>query len=211
MRRHGRPIVVGLAVIALAGAVGVLSARRADGLPDGMRVGVVDLASVFKDYEKSKELEKRINEERDQLRKGLDAQRDLITEIRKKMDLRDFDSPEYAELEEEKKIELARLELMKERLQRTIKERWEEYNLELLEDIENVVRAYGKQHGFTLILKVEDKPVDDMRFEKLIQAGLKSVLYFTAEIDITADIVLLLNRRFRVGDGAIGPKPPAGG
>jgi len=164
------------------------------------KIGVVDLAKVFKSYKKSSELEKRINGERDKLKETIDKQRKHIRDINREMDLLDIESEAYRTKEEEKRIELARFELMKERLQRTIKRRWEQYNLNLLEDIESVVKDYGKKHGFTLIFKVEGEPIDERKLDKLVQIGLKSVLYFSDRVDITEDVVTILNQRYKVGE-----------
>ena len=112
----------------------------------------------------------------------------------------DVESETYQLKEEEKRIELARFELMKERLQRTIKLRWEQYNLDLLEDIEKVVKEFGKQKGFTMIFKVEGEPIEEHKIEKLAQISLKSVLYFSSEVNITDEVVVLLNQRFAVGE-----------
>lgn len=164
------------------------------------KIGVVDLATVFKSYTRSAELERRINAERDRLKDELDGQRKKIQEINRELDQMDVESEAYQLKEEEKRIELARFELMKERLQRTIKLRWEQYNLDLLEDIEKVVKDFGKQKGFTMIFKVEGEPIEEHKIEKLAQISLKSVLYFSSEVNITDEVVVLLNQRFAVGE-----------
>lgn len=207
-RAFGRTAGAALVLTVVLGSLGVLSARPADGQVGGadLRVGVVDLATVFKEYKRSAELEKKINQERDDLKKGLDEVRDKIKEIQKQMDLLDYESEAYKLREEEKAIELARFELMKRRLERTIKTRWEEYNLQLLEDIEKVVQDYGKENHFTLILKVDgEAPAGD---QKLLQAGLKNVLYFAKHVDVTEDVVRILNGNYRRD---LVPGAPGGG
>lgn len=195
-----------LCVVAMLALLAPVAAAQTGGPQTGgvrgqdLKVGVVDLAAVFKNYKKSAELETRINAEKDRLRESLDAQRERIKEINKQMDLKDIESEAYAMLEEEKRIELARFELMKERLQRTIKQRWEQYNLDLLQDIQDVVRDYGHEHGFTLIFKVEGQPIEEHKLDMLVQIGLKNVLYFSPQVDITVDVVTILNARYQVGE-----------
>jgi len=200
----GRPrIIVGLAAALVAGSwvVGPGAVGQTPPVASAAnKIGVVDLAKVFKNYRKSSELEKRINGERDKLKESIDGQRKKIQTLNREMDLLDVESEAYRTKEEEKQIELARFELMKERLQRTIKRRWEQYNLNLLEDIETVVKEYGKKNRFTLIFKVEGEPIEEHKLDKLVQIGLKSVLYFSDPVDITDDVVPILNQRYTVGE-----------
>lgn len=192
--RHAGLAVVGVAL--LTAVVAPLAGGQSDP-PPAPRLAVVNLGRVFKNYKKSAELEARINAERVRLKGGLDVQRDLIASLNAELELYKIGSEEFDEKEEEKKIELARYQLLKERIQRKIKQRWEQYNLELLEDIEKVVEEYAKD-SFTLVLKVEGTPLDQEN--KLMQAGLKNVLYFHPSVDITDNIVSLLNRKFAIGE-----------
>ncbi|MHC4391933.1 MAG: OmpH/Skp family outer membrane protein [Planctomycetota bacterium] len=191
----------------VAGAVALtfsFVARPAIGQAGGaenVKVGVVGLAKVFEEYKKTKELEERINQERDKLKGELDAQRNRIKELNKEMELLDSDGDTYKLKEEERYLEAARLDLFKKRIERSIKIKWEEYNLLLLEDIEDVVSNYGKQNGYTLILKVEGQQDDE---NKLPLFGLKNVMYFAPHIDITTDVVQILNQRYSVGEDKSG-------
>lgn len=157
-----------------------------------LKLGVVDLAQVFKAYDKSAMLEKRINAEREEFQDQLTAQKNVISDLTKELDLLDMVSQSYQLKEEEKAVALARFKLMKRRIDVTMKQRFEDYNLELLDDIEAVVQEYGKERAFTLILKVQTQPLDS---QKLL-VGLKNVLYFADELDITKDVIVLLNRRY---------------
>jgi len=197
---------------ALAGDGATPQADRARA-PAAVKIGVVDLALVFKQYVKSAELEKRINDERDRLRGDLDEQKKSITNLVKELDLLDPTSETYMLKEDEKDAAVARFDRTKKRLEETIKKRWEEYNSQLLDDIELVVRAYGEEQGFTLIFKVDGKSSEESR----MLAGLKSVLYYAKELDITPAVVELLNRRYEMvraagqGGGGARPAEKAGG
>ncbi len=198
-----RGVWVGVFAVA-ASLCAAAPARAQQAAP--IKLGVVDLAKVFKGYKKSAELEKRINAERDALKAELDAIKKKISDLNKELDLLDFGSPTYQKKEEEKARAVGLYELKKRRLEDRIKRRWEEYNVALLDDINAVVAEYGKQHGYTLIFKVDTEPSKD---QKLL-AGLRNVLYFAQTIDITNDIVTILNRRYELEGGAAPAKPAAG-
>ncbi|HVY62004.1 MAG TPA: OmpH family outer membrane protein [Planctomycetota bacterium] len=199
-----------LAAVVALGAVsgGVARAQQAAPAP---KLGVIDLAVAFKNYKKSAELEERINAEREQLRGDLEALKKEIAEKLKLMDALDPDSQSYIALEDEKDALVAKYDRKKKRLEETLKKHWEEYNAKLLDDIEKVVKAYGEDNRFTLILKVDGKVSEDQR----LLAGLKAVLYSAKELDITGPIVDILNRNYemsRGGGGVTGPLiTPTGG
>jgi len=217
-----RPLsILTLALVALVAAPAALSLAQdrasAQAAPPRVsgefKLGVVDLATVFKQYKKSSELEQKINEERDRLRKLLDEQKKIISKLLAEMDALDPLSESYQIKEDEKDSAVAKFDRMKKRLEETIKKRWEEYNLQLLEDIEQVVKAYGEEQRFTLILKVDGKPTEESR----LLAGLKTVMYHSQDLDITAPVVVLLNKNFedqRAKAGKAGAAPsgaaPAG-
>jgi outer membrane protein len=195
-----RRLAAGACALALVAALGgAASAQQAPGI----KVGVVDLAKVFKGYKKSAELEERINGERDDLKGQLDELKKSISDLNKELDLLDFGSPSYQDKEEQKARAVGLYELKKRRLEDQIKRRWEEYNVQLLDDIGEVVSTYGKENAYTLILKVDTQPAEE---QKLL-AGLKNVLYFADQIDITGDIVAILNRQYELEGGAA----PSGG
>lgn len=173
--------------------------------PAGWKVGVVDLAAVFKQYRRSAELQKKIDEERERLQKDLDQQKTYISKLHMEMDALDRTSETYEIKEDEKDAAVARFDRTKRRLEERIKKRWEEYNLQLLEDIEQVVKAYGEEQSFSLILKVDPKATEETRF----LAGLKAVMYFGKELDVTPAVVELLNRRYEEKQAKGGAKPAA--
>src|SRR5207237_292800 len=60
--------------------------------------------------------------------------------------------------------------------------------------IDAVVRAFGKENDFTLVFKVDSNPSEQQK----MLAGMRAVMYYAKELDITSDIVAILNRRFEV-------------
>jgi Skp family chaperone for outer membrane proteins len=213
-----RALILALALLASGPLARAQEARTQDAKgrpPADFRLGVVDLGKVFTSYKKTKDLEQRFNDERERLKKELDDLRKQISETTKELEMLDQASEAYAIKEEERAVLARKLEYKKERLEITIRKRFDEYRLQILDDIEQVVKAYGDEHHFTLIVKVEGAPTDQ---EKAVLGpmnleALKSVLYFSNEIDITPAIVEILNRRFDLDPGAkastpTGTQPP---
>ncbi|GIW70988.1 MAG: hypothetical protein KatS3mg102_0530 [Planctomycetota bacterium] len=193
-----------LAAAALGGAH--IAAAQTTGPGGELRVGVVDLAGIFKGYRKRAVLEERINAERDQLKGELDELKKRVSDLNKEMDLLDRNSASWRQKSEEKDRLLIEYEIKKRWLEQRIKERWEEYNLALIADIEAAVRQYGSERGYDLLLNVAD-PSEE---QKLL-VGVKSVMYFSSRVDVTAQVVELLNRRWELEGGAAPELAPAAG
>jgi Skp family chaperone for outer membrane proteins len=215
---YGFPVVLATAAALLIGAGIPAAAHAQDGprvdparvaAPAGQpKLGVVDLGTCFKQYKKSEELERKINDERERLKKDLDAQRSNISKLIKQLDdlLQSVDetSETYQIKEDEKDAAVARFDRTKKRLEEILEKRWKEYNLQLLEDIEKVVRAYGAERAFTLILKVDGGANDQ---QKMALAGLRAVMYYDKALDITADVVTILNREWELKGGSLVAPP----
>lgn len=218
--------------LGIAGVHGLASAQQAGGgglVARDLKIGAVDLASVYKQYKRSADLEQMINEKKDLLNNQLKDLEKEIKEVWKALDLLDPQSEAYQQKEDEKDMLVAKFDRMKKRRDEVLKKTWENYNLQLLDDIEKVVKAYGEDNKFTLILKIDGKPTEEQR----MLVGLKAVLYSAKELDITPAIVELLNRNYDktrntsapgggeqskpgvqpippTPPGGVPPKPPAG-
>jgi len=197
-----------LAIVAIALAIAIVRTggdpAPVAAAPTEWKIGVVDLAAVFKDYHKSQDLEKKLNAEKEQLEKDIKAVHAKITDLNKQMDPLDPYGQTFRLLEEERDREVATFQLLKRRREDTLKRRIEEYNLILVDDIEQVVKQYGQDKKFSFILKSEGKAFE----ENKLLLGLKAVLYYTHEIDVTKDIVDILNARFKAGGGQPPPAAP---
>jgi Skp family chaperone for outer membrane proteins len=160
-----------------------------------VRIGSVDLASVFKEYKKSGILERKINDERDRLKADLDAIRAEIGRATRDLDGMDPKSEEYAKKDAERQLLAKKFDLSKEALEKKIRSRWEEYSLEIVTDIQSAVRAIGAEQEFTAIVQVRhDTPSSDtVDHEQLLAMSLQSILYTAPALDITADVTQRLN------------------
>ena len=69
---------------------------------------------------------------------------------------------------------------------------------DLLDNIEEVIKKYGRQNGFTLIIKKEEVPLQGRDWQELRSyVSRKAVMYYAANIDLTEKIVEILNRDFK--------------
>ncbi len=188
------PLLVGAAIVAtmLLASPAPSALAQEDGgrtSPFGrkMKLGVIEMDDIFKEYVRAKRLEDRINQEKKGLEDAIEKQRDRIIKLRKDAEFLTGDALQDAE--DEISIEVARLRLMKQRAEVTLKKKFEEYTTRVLGEIAEVVEEYGKKHDYTLILKVDSRKWGEDR----LQAALRSVLFHSKTVDITDTVLTILN------------------
>ena len=85
-----------------------------------------------------------------------------------------------------------------QREQERLREMAESLGGELLDNIETVIKEYGRENGFTLIIKKEEGPVQGRDWDELRSyVSRKSVMYYSANIDLTNKVVEILNKRYK--------------
>lgn len=141
------------------------------------KIGYVDLAKVFDEYERTKEsdkiLEKKANERQ--------AQRDKsVEEIKKLKDAAELLNTKAKE-EKQKLVDeqIQKLQEFDREVGTGLKKEKDEMLRDILKDIDKVVGEYGKSEGYTLIM--------DDRF----------LLYKDTQLNITDQIIKILNGRYK--------------
>lgn len=198
-------IPTGALAFALAtGAVATVVAQQ--GQPQARRplkVGVVDIGILFRDYKRKDVLEQAVNAERERVKSEIEAARKEIQQERVGLDNGPFreGSEPYLQALDQIKLKQYQLELKVERLQGALKKRVEELTLQVLTEIERTIEAYGKRHGYDLILKSDkDTTGGDARGElaqqfqeRIFRAQISHVLFYDGGMEISAAVLQTLN------------------
>lgn len=220
-------------------AIGWCAAVVAQGKPvpeksgPNLKVGVVDIGTLFKKYSRKDQLESQINKEREEMRKQVEAEEKRLTERRAAIDQLYKRGSEAWEVEVEKlQLEAKALEMKEQRLQRVLKKRVEEFTLRVLTELEATIARYGQDHSFSLILKVDKSARDPNQDagelaaqfqERIFRAQISDVLYHHDNVDVTNGVLALLNdprniaenekltRDSPSGAGKTPPPPASGG
>ena len=198
-----------LAFLASVGVTGVVVAQNPQNPPNpnagrSMKVGVVDIGVLFRDYKRKDTLEQAVNTHREQIKTELEADAEQIRRKRQNLDKGMFPVNSELWLQQRDEIKQAQfnLELKTERMQNVLKKKVEELTLQILTELETTIRAYGERHGFDLILKSDkqeeqtDAPQGELtqQFqERIFRAQISDVLFFNNQIEITDSVKQLLN------------------
>ena len=163
-----------------------------------VKIGVVDLQEVSTRFEKWKRLAKKLEEETEASNKKLGEREKSIGTSQEK--LKNFERGSDTAREIEVQIFKAQGDLKSffEREQERLKSMAEKLGGDLLDNIEEVIKKYGRQNGFTLIIKKEEVPLQGRDWQELRSyVSRKAVMYYAANIDLTEKIVEILNRDFK--------------
>ncbi len=145
------------------------------------KLGYVDLAKIFDEYEKTKEYDKSLEAKAKDFEKEKDSKESELKQSEEKLNLLSDKEKEkkFKELDEKRKSSEESLvskanELRQERNDRA---------KEILKDIDKVVQDYAKKEGYTMIFDV------------------RSLVYNTKAGDVTEDILLVLQSSYKKGPG----------
>ncbi|RMG14916.1 MAG: OmpH family outer membrane protein [Planctomycetota bacterium] len=209
MRRNPLPpllsiLALGLAVLAGSALAQDPPKRPARG-PRPLKVGVVDIGVLFKGYKRKDELEKIINERREQMKEEIQKERERVRDLRERLDkggLRENSEP-YLRAVTDIKLAQYQLELKQERLQASLKKLVEQHTLQILSELESTIEAYGRKYGYDLILKIDkaqragaggESDLVQHFQERIFRAQISDVLYFNERaLNITRNVETLLN------------------
>lgn len=182
-------LVVTIALVALSGAALAAEgqkpaqAQAAPAKADGQyKIGVVNRKEVFDSYNKQKQglaaLEEQKNKlqvDIDALSKSIEAKKDKYEKEKDKMSeddrtkLKDEITREYGEYQAQFKLKQQDIDRQSQRFVR-----------EIMQDIDNAVTQIGNQQNYHLILEADPNSAT-------------SVIYFSTGLDVTSQVITLLN------------------
>jgi len=188
-------------------ATGLAQQQPAGGQAAGkaaLRIGVVDVGLLFKNYKRKDAFESQINDLRERLKKEVERDHEELRKKRMAFEELPFRSGSEPWLREREKLKLAQysLELKQERLQSGLKNEVEQNTLRILTELETTIAEWGALKGYDLILKIDKADRSNIRGEgelvehfqeRIFRAQISDVLFFNKSQDITQTVLGHLN------------------
>ncbi|MFH1768241.1 MAG: OmpH family outer membrane protein [Candidatus Omnitrophota bacterium] len=144
-----------------------------------MKTGVVDLFAVFDNYNKTKDYEKALEEEKENKIKEnkLSEKKEEIMKMQDKLELlKDKEKEKQREKIQEALIEYKSLE---NEVMSSLKREGDEKMKDIFEDVQNRIDDYAKTNGFSVILNKN------------------ALLYSQEDLDLTEVIIKQLNDQYK--------------
>lgn len=183
------------ALIAFVLAIGPMRSAEPPAAPAAaaVKIGVVDLPIVFQKYSKCIEFDKKIKDMTDSMQKELDARKKEIDNM--KLDLGTLlpESDKYKKLLQDIAEKTSRYKEYREVAAGSIEKKATEASRDSLSMITEAVKKYGRANGYSVIFKSDTLPFTDDFLTMRAQLGQRSVLYYADGLDVTEDVLKLLN------------------
>ena len=156
-------------------------------------VAVVDISYIFKKHDRFRTTMESMKKEMESTEAELKADRDKITQLEGQKNTYNAGSAEYKQLDEELARQMAEFNLKMTRLRKSFLEREAKVYYQTYLEVADAVKYYATQQNIGLVIRFNGEPVDQNRREDVLREINKPVV-FQNQVDITPDILVLLNR-----------------
>lgn len=203
-----KKLIVGAMAVAMVASLFVVSGkiqgqqRPAASGDTPHKVGLIDMAQVFKDYEKFKALREALQSEIEQTEKQATQMVEEMKTLQAQAQSGQFKtgSPEYQQLEAKLIEKKGQLESFRQVQQREFLRKESEIYKTVYLEAQDMVTKYAEHFKYTLIVRFNRGKVDEAENpQEVIQSMNRQVVYHRGQDDVTPQIVKALNDRYTSG------------
>lgn len=163
------------------------------------RVGLIDMAHVFKHYKKFESLREDLKAQIADSETQAKQMAEEIKSVQAQMKEHKEGSPEFAAKEQQLAKMTAEFETFRRSTQREIlKEESAIYHTVYME-VADAVRRYSNHYGYTLVLRFNREDLNPEDPQGLIQGMNRQVVFHRPEDDMTDSVLDYLNKKFADG------------
>lgn len=162
-----------------------------------LKVGVVDLNTVFEKYEKRKMFDAQLKEQEKQYQKIVNDKKKELVSLSEKIQLLDLGSDARKKDEETFEKKNMELESYAKFAEKSLMKKYKDYFESLYTEVCKEVEDIGKREQYDLIIKKEEPELQSGGISELqFKVGIKTVLYHSTEVDITSQVIDNLNKKY---------------
>lgn len=172
------------------------------------KVGLIDMAHVFKNYKKFEALREELKEEISASEEKAKAMQAELAEMQKAMKGLTEGGPEYTKAEQAVVKKAADFETFRRAASRDFLKKESQIYLQVYNETSAAVKKYADYHKYTLVIRFNREELDTENPQNLLQGMNRQVVYHHEEDDITLSVLDFLNRRYT---STSSPAAPAGG
>tara|TARA_R110002095_G_scaffold138534_1_gene120155 strand:- start:92336 stop:93013 length:678 start_codon:yes stop_codon:yes gene_type:complete len=165
------------------------------------KVGLIDMAHVFKNYTKFSALREELKTEIQQSDGKAKAMAEQIQAVQKEMQDFKQGSPEYLAREKQLAQAASDFEAFRKVAQRDFLRKESRIYHTIYMEVTETVKKYAKIYNYTLIMRFNRENLDTDDPKKLIQGMNRQVVFHRADDDITLSVLDYLNRSYKPSSG----------
>jgi len=188
-----------LAAISLAAGAALFSAFMAvpalgQGAPNAQNIAVIDISQILKKDTKFNQQLAAMKVEATAVEKEIRDGAAQIQSMQNQQKTFAPGSPDYQRLDTDIAKATADLQLKKNLKQKEFIERQSKMLYNTYREIQDAVKEFSARYNIGLVVQYESSPIDSANPEAILAGAHRNVVYVNPGLDITGDILAMLNR-----------------
>lgn len=189
--------VAGVSVSTFTNLTGMAWGQNASGAPTAHKIGLIDMAEVFKDYKKFEALREGLKAEIAESDQQAKQMVDQINAARERLKQVTEGSPDFAKLEKQILSMTSDLEAFRKGKQRDFLRQEAQIYKTIYLEVSDAVKKYADYYGYTLIIRFDRKTLEDAENPaEVVQRMNQLVVDYRPEDDITNSVKDYLNKKY---------------
>jgi Skp family chaperone for outer membrane proteins len=156
-------------------------------------VAVIDVGYVFKNHARFKSAMDKMKDEVMAAENGLKSERDRINGLMEQIKGFNVGTPEYKKLEAEIAKAQGDFNVNAQLQKKDFMDREAKVYLQVYTEIEKAVEQFAREHRIAVVHRFDGEPVDNSDRNQILRGITKPIVYLEPGIDITPDILKMLN------------------
>ena len=170
-------------------------------------VAVIDVGYIFKNHARFKQAMDKMKDEVLQAENALKAERDRINGLMEQLKGFNVGTAEYKKLEAEVAKAQGDFSVNAQLQKKDFMDREAKVYLQVYNEIERAVSQFARDNGIAVVHRFDGDPVDATDRNRILGSITKSIVYYDPQIDVTPDVLRMLNGAAVAGAPAAQPKP----
>jgi len=158
-----------------------------------VHTAVIDVGYIFKNHARFKQAMDKMKDEVLQAENVLKAERDRINGLMEQLKGFNVGTPEYKKLEAEVAKAQGDFSVNAQLQKKDFMDREAKVYLQVYNEIERAVSHFARDNGIAVVLRFDGDPVDATDRNRILGSITKPIVYHDPQIDITADVLRMLN------------------
>jgi Skp family chaperone for outer membrane proteins len=154
---------------------------------------VIDVGYVFKNHARFKQAMDKMKDEVMQAENALKAERDRINSLMETLKGFNVGTPEYKKLEAEVAKAQGDFSVNAQLQKKDFMDREAKVYLQVYNEIERAVSQFARDNGIAVVHRFDGDPVDSADRNRILGSITKPIVYYDPQIDITPDVLRMLN------------------
>ena len=171
-------------------------------------VAVIDVGYIFKNHVRFKAAMDKMKDEVMAAENGLKAERDRINGLMEQLKGFNVGTAEYKKLEAEVAKGQGDFNVNAQLQKKDFMDREAKVYLQVYTEVEKAVEQFAREHRIAIVHRFDGEPLDPSDRNQILRGITKPIVYLESGIDITPDILKLLNATpVAAGPAAAGTRP----